>query len=58
MHAQIRSCPWEPPPFVGVFLFKGSILRAPKSVLAKHYTDYGPENLKEIYGQADLKVLA
>ena len=32
--------------------------RIPKSVLAKHYTDYSPENLKEIYDQAGLEVLA
>jgi len=32
--------------------------RVPKSVLAKHYTDYRPEKLQEIYEKADLKVLA
>jgi len=32
--------------------------RVPKSVLAKHYTDYNPEDLREIYDQAGLKVLA
>lgn len=32
--------------------------RAPKSVLAKHYTDYSPESLKEIYDQTGLRVLA
>jgi integrase len=31
--------------------------RTPKSVLAKHYTQYGPERLKEIYDQAKIKVL-
>ncbi len=31
--------------------------RVPKSVLARHYTDYSPEKLKEIYDRADLKVL-
>ena len=32
--------------------------RAPKSVLAKHYTDYSPKRLKAIYDKANLKVLA
>ena len=32
--------------------------RVPKSVLARHYTDYAPEKLKAIYDRADLKVLA
>ncbi len=32
--------------------------RTPKSVLARHYTDYSPENLKEIYDKAGLKILA
>jgi len=31
--------------------------RIPKSVLAKHYSDYSPEKLKEIYNKAGLKVL-
>ena len=31
--------------------------RTPKSVLAKHYTDYSPERLKRIYDKAGLKVL-
>jgi integrase len=31
--------------------------RTPKSVLAKHYTQYGPECLKEIYDNAGIKVL-
>jgi len=32
--------------------------RVPKSVLAKHYTDYAPKKLKRIYDKAGLKVLA
>lgn len=32
--------------------------RVPKSVLARHYTDFSPENLFEIYKKANLKVLA
>ena len=31
--------------------------RLPRSVLARHYTDYTPEKLKEIYDKANLKVL-
>ncbi|NVM22248.1 MAG: site-specific integrase [Desulfobacterales bacterium] len=31
--------------------------RVPKKVLGRHYTDYSPENLKEIYDKADLRVL-
>jgi len=31
--------------------------RTPKSVLARHYTDYNPERLKKIYDGANLKVL-
>ena len=31
--------------------------RVPKSVLARHYTDYSPERLKRIYDKANLKVL-
>jgi len=31
--------------------------RVPKSVLARHYTDYSPERLKEVYDKAGLKVL-
>ena len=31
--------------------------RLPKSVLARHYTDYSPEKLKRIYDRADLQVL-
>ena len=32
--------------------------RTPKSVLARHYTDYSPKRLKRIYDKADLKVLS
>jgi integrase len=32
--------------------------RTPKSVLARHYTDYSPERLKRIYDRANLKVLS
>jgi len=32
--------------------------RTPKSVLARHYTDYCPERLKRIYDRANLKVLS
>ena len=32
--------------------------RVPKSVLARHYTDYSPERLKKIYQKANLRVLA
>lgn len=32
--------------------------RVPKSVLAKHYSDYAPEKLKKIYDRAGLKVLS
>ena len=28
--------------------------RVPKSVLARHYTDFSPEKLKEIYNNANL----
>jgi len=31
--------------------------RTPKSVLARHYTDYSPERLKEIYDKAELNIL-
>jgi integrase len=31
--------------------------RVPKSVLARHYTDFSPEKLKEIYEKADLKTV-
>jgi len=32
--------------------------RVPISVLARHYTDYSPEKLKEIYDKAGLKALS
>ena len=32
--------------------------RTPKSVLARHYTDYSPDRLKEIYDKAQLRVLS
>jgi len=32
--------------------------RVPKSVLAKHYSDYSPEKLKQIYDKANLKILS
>ena len=32
--------------------------RVPQSVLARHYTDYSPERLKEIYDKTELKVLS
>jgi integrase/recombinase XerD len=32
--------------------------RLPKSVLARHYSDYSPERLREIYQKAGLKVLS
>jgi len=32
--------------------------RVSKSVLARHYSDYSPETLKEVYDKADLKVLS
>lgn len=32
--------------------------RTPKSVLARHYTDYAPERLKQIYDKAQLRVLS
>jgi intergrase/recombinase len=32
--------------------------RVPKTVLARHYTDFSPEKLKEIYEKASLKVLS
>jgi len=32
--------------------------RVPKSVLARHYTDYSPQRLKRIYDRANLKVLS
>ncbi|MEM4188755.1 MAG: integrase [Candidatus Hadarchaeum sp.] len=32
--------------------------RVPKSILARHYTDFSPERLKEIYDKAELKILS
>ena len=32
--------------------------RVPNSVLARHYTDFSPERLKEIYEKAELKILS
>jgi len=32
--------------------------RVPKTILARHYTDYSPEKLKQIYEKANLRVLA
>jgi len=32
--------------------------RVPKSILARHYTDYSPERLKRIYDKAKLRVLS
>ena len=32
--------------------------RVPKSVLGKRYTDYSPQKLKQIYDQANLRVLS
>jgi len=32
--------------------------RTPRSILARHYTDYSPERLKRIYDKAGLKVLS
>ena len=31
--------------------------RVPRSILAKHYLDYSPEKLKEVYEKAELRVL-
>jgi hypothetical protein len=31
--------------------------KTPKSILARHYTDYSPRKLKEIYDGANLRVL-
>ncbi len=31
--------------------------RTPQSVLARHYSDYSPEVLKEIYEKANIKIL-
>lgn len=32
--------------------------RVPKSVLARHYTDFSTEKLKEIYGKVKVELLA
>jgi len=32
--------------------------RVPKSILAKHYSDFSPKKLKEIYDQAKLKIIS
>ena len=32
--------------------------RTPKTILARNYTDYSPERLKQIYEKADIKVIA
>ncbi len=32
--------------------------RVPKSILARHYTDYSPERLKRIYDKVNLRVLS
>ena len=32
--------------------------RVPRSVLARHYTDFSPEMLKEIYEKTNLRVLS
>jgi len=32
--------------------------RIPRSILAKHYLDYSPERMKEVYDKANLKILA
>jgi len=31
--------------------------RIPRSILAKHYLDYSPQRMREIYDKANLKVL-
>jgi intergrase/recombinase len=31
--------------------------RVPRSVLARHYTDFSPEKLKDIYDNAQFRVL-
>jgi len=31
--------------------------RLPKTILAKHYTDYSPSRLRRIYNRAGLKIL-
>lgn len=32
--------------------------RVPKSVLARHYTDYSPKRIKQIYDKSGLRVLS
>jgi len=32
--------------------------RVPQSVLARHYSDFSPETLKEIYEKAGIKILS
>ncbi|MCD6444982.1 hypothetical protein J7L70_08325 [Candidatus Bathyarchaeota archaeon] len=32
--------------------------RVPRSVLARHYTDFSPERLKEIYDRGGLEILS
>jgi integrase len=32
--------------------------RVPKSVLARHYVDFSPQKLEEIYGKANIKIMA
>jgi hypothetical protein len=32
--------------------------RVPRSILARHYTDFSPEKMKEIYDKVNLKVLS
>jgi intergrase/recombinase len=32
--------------------------RVPKSVLARHYTDFSPQKLQKIYEKANIKILA
>ena len=32
--------------------------RVPRSVLARHYTDFSPERLKRIYDSVNLRVLS
>jgi len=32
--------------------------RVPRSILARHYTDYSPDRLKRIYDKANLRVLS
>jgi intergrase/recombinase len=32
--------------------------RVPKSVLARHYTEFSPQKLEEIYEKANIKILS